>query len=76
MAQSYWTHCMYCGAMICGVEILEDYPDVVVLYAHKTCYERYTDGRPITAVSGREQANEVPPGVSRDAGTGRTDTQL
>jgi hypothetical protein len=25
--------------MICGVEILEDYPDVLVLYAHKTCHE-------------------------------------
>ena len=37
MAQAYWTYCMYCGEMICGVEILEDYPDVVVLYAHKTC---------------------------------------
>jgi hypothetical protein len=24
--------------MICGVEVLEDYPDVVVLYAHKTCH--------------------------------------
>ena len=47
MAQAYWTYCMYCGEMICGVEILEDYPDVVVLYAHKTCYERHTHGRAI-----------------------------
>jgi hypothetical protein len=39
MTEAYWTHCMYCGAMICGVEILEEYPDVVVLYAHKTCHE-------------------------------------
>jgi hypothetical protein len=39
MAEAYWTHCMYCRGMICGVEILEDYPDVLVLYAHKTCHE-------------------------------------
>jgi len=40
MAQTYWTHCMYCGEMICGVEVLEEYPDVVVLYAHTTCHMR------------------------------------
>jgi hypothetical protein len=40
MAEKYWTYCMYCGGMICGVEVLEDYPDVVVLSAHKTCHER------------------------------------
>ena len=39
MAEAYWTHCMYCGGMICGVEVLKEYPDVVVLYAHKTCHE-------------------------------------
>jgi hypothetical protein len=39
MAEAYWTHCMYCGGMICGVEVLEAYPDVVVLYAHTTCHE-------------------------------------
>ena len=38
-AESYWTHCMYCGEIICGVEILEEYPDVIVLYAHKSCHE-------------------------------------
>jgi hypothetical protein len=38
MAEAYWTHCMYCGEMICGVEILPDYPDIVVLYAHKDCH--------------------------------------
>ena len=76
MAEAYWTYCMYCDGMICGVEVLDDYPDVVVLYAHKICYERHTDGRPITAVSGREQVKEFPAGVSSDAGTGRTDTQL
>src|ERR1043166_887003 len=26
MAQSYWTHCMQCHEMICGVEVLEEYP--------------------------------------------------
>src|SRR2546427_236407 len=25
MAEAYWTHCMYCHCLICGVEILEDY---------------------------------------------------
>jgi hypothetical protein len=40
MAEAYWTHCMYCGEMICGVEILPDYPDIVVLYAHKDCHAR------------------------------------
>jgi hypothetical protein len=39
MAEAYWTHCMYCHCLICGVEVLEDYPDVLVLYAHKTCHE-------------------------------------
>ena len=76
MAHSYWTYCMYCGEMLCGVELLDAYPDVVVLYAHKTCYERHTHGKPITPVSGRDQTQEVPPGVSRDAGTGGTEPQL
>ena len=40
MAPAYWTHCMYCGGMICGVEVLHEYPDVVVLYAHTTCHTR------------------------------------
>ena len=40
MAPAYWTHCMYCGGMICGVEVLPDYPDVVVLYAHTACHVR------------------------------------
>jgi hypothetical protein len=31
---------MYCGGMICGVEVLPAYPDVVVLYAHKACHVR------------------------------------
>jgi hypothetical protein len=22
MAEAYWTHCMYCGEMICGVEVI------------------------------------------------------
>jgi hypothetical protein len=26
--------------MICGVEVLPAYPDVVVLYAHKACHVR------------------------------------
>jgi hypothetical protein len=30
--------CFYCHALILGVEVLEDYPDVFVLYAHKTCH--------------------------------------
>ena len=73
MAEAYWTHCMYCGGMICGVEVLDDSPDVVVLYAHKICDERHTDGRAITSVTAREQAQEVPADLSRDVGTGRTD---
>lgn len=40
MAPAYWTHCMYCGGMICGVEVLHEYPDVVVLYAHTACHTR------------------------------------
>ena len=40
MAHSYWTHCMYCGEMICGVEVLDEYPDVVVLYVHTACLSR------------------------------------
>jgi hypothetical protein len=39
MAEAYWTHCMYCRGVICGVEMLKEYDDVVVLYAHKTCHE-------------------------------------
>ena len=39
MTEMYWTHCMYCHCLICGVEVLDDYPDVLVLYAHKTCHE-------------------------------------
>ena len=39
MKNAYRTHCLYCHRMICGVEVLDDYPDVVVLYAHKTCHE-------------------------------------
>jgi hypothetical protein len=31
---------MYCGGMICGVEVLQAYPDVVVLYAHTACHAR------------------------------------
>ena len=69
MDQSYWTHCMYCGAMICGVEILPDYPDVVVLYAHKTCHERHTHDRTITADSGRENPTQVRTDLPGDAGT-------
>ena len=30
--------CTYCHAYIAGVEYLEDYPDVVILYAHRTCH--------------------------------------
>jgi len=32
--------CLYCHQLILGVEVLEDSPDVVVLYAHKTCHTR------------------------------------
>ena len=38
MKDAYWTHCLYCHHRICGVEVLDDYPDVVVLYAHRTCH--------------------------------------
>ena len=76
MAHSYWTHCMYCHEMICGVEVLDDYPDVMVLYAHKTCYERYKDGRAITPSAGGEPTSEDPADLSRDAGTGMTAPEL
>ena len=76
MAHSYWTYCMYCGEIICGVAVLDESPAVVALYAHKTCYERHTNGRAITAASGGERAQEVPADLSSDAGTGTTDTQL
>jgi hypothetical protein len=31
---------MYCGGMICGVEVRHDDSDIVVLYAHKACHVR------------------------------------
>jgi hypothetical protein len=40
MASASWTHCMYCGGMFCGVEVLPEFSDVVVLYAHKACHAR------------------------------------
>jgi hypothetical protein len=39
MAEAYWALCLYCRRMICGVEILEDDPDILVLAAHKACHE-------------------------------------
>jgi hypothetical protein len=30
--------CLYCHALILGVEVLPDYADVLVLYAHKACH--------------------------------------
>ena len=75
MAKAYWTHCMYCDGMICGVDVLEDYDDVVILYAHKTCHERRTDGGAITAVSGREDAQDVLADLPSNTGTGRTDAE-
>jgi hypothetical protein len=69
MAQSYWTHCMYCGRLICGVEVLEEYPDIVVLYAHKTCHERRTHEGTTPATSGREGATEVCTDLPGNAGT-------
>lgn len=30
--------CLYCHALILGVQDVPDYPDVFVLYAHKTCH--------------------------------------
>jgi hypothetical protein len=39
MQEAYWTYCLYCHRMICVVEVLDDYPDVVVRYAHRTCHE-------------------------------------
>jgi hypothetical protein len=76
MAEQYWTSCMFCGEMICGVEILEDYPDVVVLYAHRDCYERYTDERANTAVPGSEHGKELPADLPGDAGTVGTAAEL
>jgi len=29
--------CLYCHALILGVQYVPDYPDVFVLYAHKAC---------------------------------------
>ena len=76
MAEQYWTHCIYCGAMICGVEVLEDYPDVVVLYAHKTCHERHTDEGAISAVSARKDDQRVHTDIQGHAGPGRTDVEI
>ena len=67
---------MYCGAVICGVEVLEEYPDVVVLYAHKTCHERHTHDGTITADSGREGIQDIYIDLPGDTGTGRTDAEL
>ena len=72
MPENSWTHCMYCGAMICGVEVLDDDPAIVVLYAHKTCHERHTHDRTITADAGREDPTEVHTDLPGDVGTGRT----
>ena len=69
MAHSYWTHCMYCGEMICGVEILEEYPDVVVLYAHKDCHERHMHARSITTISASEPTSEDSADLPGDTGT-------
>jgi len=33
-------HCHYCRKLILGVNVLEDYPDVVIFYAHTTCHRR------------------------------------
>ena len=30
--------CLYCHALILGVQYEPDYPDVFVLYAHKACH--------------------------------------
>ena len=30
--------CLYCHARILGVQYVPDYPEVLVLYAHKTCH--------------------------------------
>ena len=30
--------CLYCHALILGVQYVPDYPDMFVLYAHKACY--------------------------------------
>ena len=76
MTQSYWTHCMYCGEMICGVEVLEEYPDVVVLYAHKSCHERHTHDGTITVASGRKGTEDVSADLPGDTGTGKTDAEL
>ena len=75
MAEAYWTYCLYCHGMIRGVEVLDEYPDVVVLYAHKTCHERHTHGGAITAASERKDAKEVPADLPGDADTGRTDAE-
>ena len=32
--------CLYCDTLIVGVEVLEDSPDVVILYAHTACHTR------------------------------------
>jgi hypothetical protein len=38
MQDAYWTHCRYGYRLICGVEVLEEYPNIMVLYAHTTCH--------------------------------------
>jgi len=38
MQDAYWTHGRYGHRLICGVEVLEEYPNIMVLYAHTTCH--------------------------------------
>jgi hypothetical protein len=46
MQDAYWTHGLYCHRLSCGVEVLEDDPEVVVLYAHSTCHEERSPVNP------------------------------
>jgi hypothetical protein len=32
--------CCYCGQRIYAVEVSQEYPDVIVLYAHQACHGR------------------------------------
>jgi uncharacterized membrane protein len=43
--------CTYCHACIAGVESLEDSPDVVILYAHRTCHAQAVAGLELAAAS-------------------------
>jgi hypothetical protein len=51
---------MYCYTLILGVQHVPDYPDVLVLYAHKTCHsERRCVDPLVVALEGQLKARGI-----------------